>query len=344
MTKRLLAPLLVVVTILLVSVPDARGQEAAAGAFARFGFDAHGLALGNALGASPASNTSPYYNPALAPNAEGQTLTASVGLLSFDRQLQSLQFGTPLGPSAGVALGIIRAGVDDIDGRDANGNRTETLATDEYALFLAFGNRFKERLSIGASLKLYQANYLDDVDNPLGFGLDLGLTYDVTERGAVSFIVADLLAKYEWNTSAQGGRTNTDRFPVRLRLAGHYGFLSDGRLKVMAEYESQFVRRDERQRVPALSGGSPTTQFQTESLLLHQGGGRIGVAYPLAEILEIRGGVDRIGVDGTSGMRPSAGFGVRESIGELDLEVSYAFVLEPYVTDTANFVSVRMHF
>jgi len=49
-------------------------------------------------------------------------------------------------------------------------------------------------------------------------------------------------------------------------------------------------------------------------------------------------------VDGTDGLRPSAGFGVRESIGELDLEVSYALVLEPYVADAANFLSVRMHF
>jgi hypothetical protein len=112
----------------------------------------------------------------------------------------------------------------------------------------------------------------------------------------------------------------------------------------MAEYESRLTRRENRQRVPALSGGAPTTRFRTESLLLHRSGARLGVAYPLAEILEIRGGLDRIGVDGTSGLRPSAGFGLRESIGELDVEASYAFVLEPYVTDTLNFISLRLFF
>jgi hypothetical protein len=342
MTARILASLLA--ALLLLPLTATAQEDVAAGAFARMGFDARGMALGNALGADTSPGVSPYYNPALAPNATEQTLTASVGLLSFDRQLQSLQFATPLGPTAGVALGLIRAGVDDIDGRDANGNRTETLSTDEFALFLAFGNRFAERISVGASLKLFQANYLDDADNPLGFGLDLGVTYELNERGTLAVAASDLLAKYEWNTSAQGGRTNTDRFPVRLRLAGRYAFLEDGRLSVMAEYESRLTRRENRQRVPALSGGAPTTRFRTESLLLHRSGARLGVAYPLAEILEIRGGLDRIGVDGTSGLRPSAGFGLRESIGELDVEASYAFVLEPYVTDTLNFISLRLFF
>ena len=344
MTLRSLTSVLLLAALLAGCAPFVQAQDAAAGAFARMGFDARGMALGNALGASDTPNVSPYYNPALAPEATEQTLTATVGLLSFDRQFQSLQFGTPLGPTAGVSLGLIRAGVDDIDGRDSNGNRTETLSTDEFALFLAFGNRFAERVSVGASLKLFQANYLEDVDNPLGFGLDLGVTYDVNERSSVSFVMSDLLAKYEWNTSAQGGRTNTDRFPVRLRLAGRYGFLTDGRLNVLVEYESRFTRREQRERVPAFSGGAPASQFRTESLLLHRSGGRVGVSYPLAEILEVRGGLDRIGVDGTDGLRPSAGFGVRESIGELDLEVSYALVLEPYVADAANFLSVRMHF
>jgi len=319
-------------------------QDAAAGAFSRIGFDARGLALGNALGADLSPDVSPYYNPALAPNASSQSLTASVGLLSFDRQLQSLQFGTPLGPTAGVALGIIRAGVSDIDGRDANGNATETLSTDEFALFLAFGNQFAERFAVGASLKLFQANYLDDADAPLGFGLDLGMTYRVTDRATAGVAVSDLLAKYEWNTSSEGGRANTDRFPVRVRISGAYEFLSDGRLRVMAEYESRTLIREARTRVPRRSGGSPTTVFRTESVRLHQSGARIGASYPLAEIFTVRGGLDRIGVDGASGLRPSAGFGLRETVGELDLEASYAFVLEPYVTDTLNFLSLRLYF
>ncbi len=328
----------------LAASPAVQAQDAGAGAFSRIGFDAHGLALGNALGADLSSDVSPYYNPALAPNATEQSLTASVGLLSFDRQLQSLQFSTPLGPSAGVALGILRAGVSDIDGRDANGLATETLSTDEFALFLAFGNRFAERFSVGASLKLFQANFSEDVDDPLGFGIDLGVTYQVTERGAVGVTVSDLLAKYEWDAATSGGRANTDQFPVRLRLSGSYGFLEEGRLRVRAEYESRFTSRERRTRVPALSGGAPTSQLRTESLLLHDSRGRIAVSYPLADVLEVRAGLDRVGVDGSDGLRPSAGFGLRRTVGELDLGASYAFVLEPYVSDTINFLTVRIYF
>lgn len=295
--------------------------------------------MGNALGADPSADVSPYYNPALAPNASGQSLTASVALLSFDRQLQSLQFGTELGPTAGVALGLIHAGVSGIDGRDSDGRRTEELSTDEYGLFLAFGNRFAERLSVGASLKLYQADYLDEVSPVLTFGLDLGATVDVTERATVGVVVSDLLAKYEWNTSSAGGRQNTDRFPVRVRLTGSYGFLEDGKLRVSGEVESRFTSRERRTRQPATSGGAPTTRLETEAVRLHDARARIGVAYPLADILSVRAGVEGVGA---GRLRPSAGFGLREKLGELDVEAGYAAVTEPYVNDILHFITLRV--
>lgn len=312
-------------------VASAQGQGVGVGAFSRMGFDARGLAMGNALVAAPGSDVSPYYNPALLPTASGQRISGSAAVLAYDRQLQSLEFTTPLGPTAGVGVGLIHAGVSGIDGRNADGVRTQTLSTDEFALALAFGNRFAERLSVGIGFTLYQSDVVPETTPVRGFGLDAGLVFRATSQLKVAASVSDLLAKYEWDTSSLNGQSRTDRFPVRVQVGGSYTLLND-RLRLLGEVESRFVGRDRVvvDRVIPTTGG-PRQETRTESVLLHTVRGRMGAAYRPVDILALRAGLDRIGVDGTSGLKPSAGFGVRQSLGDLDVRLGYAAALEPYV-------------
>lgn len=327
----------------LMGARPAHAQDAAVGSFARNGFDARGIAMGNALAADGWGGVSPYYNPALAPFVGEQHLSASAAFMSMDREWQFLQFATPIQPSAGAALGLIHAGVNNIDGRDDSGFHTEDLSTDEFALFLAFGNQFANRFSAGAALKLYQATYLDVVDPVITIGIDLGAHLEVTEQIQVGAVVSDLLANYSWNTSGafEEGRSTTDRFPVRVRLAGSYRFLNE-KARLTAEYESRFTPLEERTRVPATSGGSPTETFETESLLVHSGRFRIGGAYRFMDVLTVRGGLSRIGEDDTVGLKPSAGFGVRQQLGNLDVNAGYAVVIEPYTRDSLHLVTLQI--
>jgi len=331
---------LAVCVLLGSAVTSAPAQDGAAGAFARLGFSARGIAMGNALTASTGDNASPYYNPALAPTATGQRLSASAAVMSFDRELQFLEFTTPIGPSAGIALGLIHGGVSDIDGRDANGVHTQTLSTDEFGLFLSFGNRFADRLSVGANLKIYQSSLDDVIDEARSFALDLGTRLEVTDALHVGLSASDLLAKYEWG-QAGGGRTNTDYFPTRIRAGVEYKLLDD-QLHLVGEYESRLTRRDEQQRSVVPTTRGPQTQFETETLMLHDSRGRIGASYQLHEILNVRAGLDRIGVDGTDGLRPSAGFGIDEQVGNLKVNLAYAIALEPYVNNTINLFSLAI--
>lgn len=312
------------------------------GSFSRMGFDARGIAMGNALVASQATDVSPYYNPALLPASSAQRVSGSAAMLAYDRQLQSLEFTTPLGPTAGVGLGLIHAGVSDIDGRNTDGRHTETLSTDEFALTLSFGNRFAERLSIGVNLSLYQSDVVPDTRPVRGFGIDLGAAYRVSSRVTVAGAVTDLLAKYEWNTSSVDGQSRTDRFPVRVLVGGSYHTM-DGRLRILAEVESRFVGRDRQVpgRIVTTSGG-PRQEHRTESVLLHGFQGRIGTSYRPVEILSLRAGLDRVGVAGADGLRPSAGFGLRQEVGELDVRVGYAAALEPYVRSVVNMGTIEV--
>lgn len=329
--------------LLLLTGGLAHGQRGVGvGAFSRMGFDARGLALGNALVASSGADVSPYYNPALLPTASGQRIAGSAAVLAYDRQLQSLEFTTPLGPTAGVGLGLIHAGVSNIDGRNADGVRTQTLSTDEFALSLAFGNRFADRFSVGVEFTLYQSDVVPETNPVRGFGLGFGLAYQVTSQLKVAASVSDLLAKYEWDTSSLNGQSRTDRFPVRTQLGGSYTLL-DGRLRVLGEVESRFVGRDRRvpDRVVPTSAG-PRQETRTETVLLHTVRGRMGAAYRPVDILALRAGLDRIGVDGASGLRPTAGFGVRQRLGELQVRLGYAAALEPYVRTVMHFGTIEV--
>ena len=301
------------------------------GAFARMGFDARGVALGNAQVADPSADVAPYYNPALLASASGQRVSASAAVMAYDRQLQSLEFTTPLGPTAGAGLSLLHAGVTGIDGRNSDGVHTETLSTDEFALSLSFGNQFAEWLAVGAAFTLYQSDIVPDTDPTRGLGIDLAVASHVTERLHLAAAVSDLLAQYEWTTASVGGRDATDRFPVRVRVGGSYTF-NEGRLRLLGEVESRFLGRD-RQRtdrvVPTTVG--PQQRFRTESVLLHGLRARVGASYQPLDVLRLRGGVDRLGVGGTEGLRPSAGFGLRQEVGTLDLRLSYGAALEPHV-------------
>ncbi|WP_263819128.1 PorV/PorQ family protein [Salinibacter sp.] len=323
-----------------MSIP-ASGQDVGTGAFSRLGFGARGMALGNALVADPSADVSPHYNPALLPSASGQRVSASAALLSFDRELQFLEFTAPLGPTAGIGLSLTHAGVNDIDGRNADGARTETLSTDEFALSLAFGNRFADWLAVGTALTLYQSDLLPEVDPVRGFGVDLGVRVQPTGRLSLAATVKDLLAKYEWDAAPAGGGSHTDRFPVRVQVGGSYSLL-DERLQFLAEVESRYTTRDRRDPQTLVTSGGPRAQTRTESFLLHDLRARVGAAYHPVQILRLRVGVDRLGVDDTNGLRPSAGFGVRQSIGDLDLRVSYAATLEPYVRTVMNTGTVEL--
>ena len=234
MAIRLSATIAAILLVFTLGSSLANGQ---AGVFSRMGFGARGIGMSNALVADVAGGASAYYNPALAPFAPQQRLSGTVALMTLDRQLQYLEFATPLRPQAGVAAGLIHAGVTGIDGRDASGYHTEDYSTDEFAFFLAFGTRLGERLSAGVSLQVFRADYFEEVTASNSIGIDLGVTYGVTEALSLGLVVDDLLAQYNWDTSGafgEGGKTTRDNFPTRYRVGAAYELL-DGLARINRE-------------------------------------------------------------------------------------------------------------
>ena len=333
--------MLLVVLLCFASINEAHAQ--AAGSFSRLGFGARGMAMSNALIADNSGMTSPYYNPALAPFTKRQNLQASVAFMTFDRQLEFLQFSSPLPPSAGVAAGLIHASVTDIDGRTSSGFHTENYSTDEYAVFLAFGLKVGQRASIGLGLQLFRSDLFQNLEAVNSIGIDLGLSVKVSESLSLGVVADDLLAKYSWDTSSlfsSGGKRTSDSFPVRLRLGAAYTFL-EGKARVLGEYESRVSTLESRSRVIQEINENSVEITEVEKLQIQESRLRIGGEYYIADPFAVRAGVDRIGTS-SGGIRPTAGFLVAQPLGSLLIWVEYAFALEPYNTGTMHVMTLRL--
>ena len=334
--------LLLIGMVLALGAGGAHAQ--APGAFARMGFGARGMAMSNALVADGWGHTSPYYNPALAPFTARQNLEATVAFMTLDRELQFLQFAAPLRPRAGIAAGLVHAGVSEIDGRDGSGYHTRDYSTDEFAVFVAFGLRVSERVTVGLGLQGFRTDLFEGVSPTNSIGLDLGLTVRATEALRLGLAVDDLLARYSWDTSdrfGSAGRTTSDRFPARVRAGASYRLLGE-QLLVTAEYESRFTSSEVRRRSVELFGSVPREVVTAERLTFHDSRLRVGAEYQPMDAFAVRAGLDRLLAEEVGGARPSAGFMAEQAVGSLVVRGEYAFVLEPYALGTLHLITLRV--
>ena len=287
------------------------------GAALRMGFGARGMGMGNAISAVRWGEISSYYNPALAPFQTTRTATASLGILSMDRRLNFLSYGQDLKPTAGVLVGIMNAGVSEIDGRDVNGRQTETYSTSENAFFISFGTRISPKVSIGLTSKILYYSLFENVSSTT-VGFDIGFIYSVSDQFALSGVFQDLNAKYTWDTSTLYGRdgnTTTERFPLRKRIGISYRpnyFEST----ISAEYE--FIG----------------------STALARAGIEI---YPISQ-LAIRMGVDQLDFQNDLSAKPSFGFAIQPEFGFVSSYIHYAYIIEPYSPHDIHMISVSVSF
>jgi hypothetical protein len=290
-----------------------------AGSFARMGFAARGIGMGNAMTAVNSGAISTYYNPALAPFAEQRTASVSFGILTLDRYLNFVSYTQAVQPNAGISLGIINAGVRKIDGRDADGYHTEDYSTSENQFYLAFANRVHQRVSLGVAIKLYYARLFEDFSSTT-VGFDIGGLVQVTDKMTVGLCIQDLNSKFKWDSKPlydQNGKITEDKFPNLRRLALGYKLL-DGALLLDVEYENS-------------SEKSNLFRFGTE--------------YKLVEYFTVRGGMDRYETgDRATGAKPAFGFSVKNSFNGWTPELHYAFVFEPIAPQGLHLITLNIAF
>lgn len=303
------------------------------GSFSRMGFGARGMGMGNVLSAVKEGNLVAYYNPALASFQEGNSFQTSYSILSLDRSLNFISYTrkfelgnieTKDGKNqprsvAGISVGIINAGVSNIDARDVQGIRTGTLSTSENQFFVAVSNKFSEKLALGIAFKFFYYKLYEEFTS-FTLGFDIGALYSINENLTISFFIKDINSKYQWDSGkiySQSGRQTKDKFPLLTKIGASYK-LSEPGLIAAIEFEN--------------------TNASTKYLCA-------GVEYNIHEDLFLRAGLDRFNINNTDvPVKPSFGFSYSHLFNSYRIGIDYAFVLEPYSSGDQHIIGININF
>lgn len=325
MNKKIILILSLLLIISLQAQPEFSSIASKPGAFSRMGFGARGIGMGNAMSAVTTGEVNSYYNPALNSFQEGNSFQTSYSFLSLDRNLNFVNFTKKFGNGEGgkaipgITVGVINAGVDNIDARDNQGNKFDDLSTSENQFFLSLSNRFSEKLAIGVAFKFYYYKLYEDV-TATSLGFDIGALYLLNENITISVMLADINSKYEWDTSdlyGASGNTTTDKFPMLRKIGFSYKF-DEPNIIAAVEFENS---------------NAETNFF------------RVGAEYNLYENLFLRGGVDRISISNFDiPARPSLGFSYFYPLGIGVVGFNYAFAIEPYSSHDQHIVGLNINF
>jgi hypothetical protein len=312
----------VIILLLLSEVSETNAQKTSplggsAGVPLRAGFAARGIGMGNALSAVSSGEINGYYNPALVPFQTMRTAQVAFGILSLDRRLNFAGYGQQLKPTAGIFFGIINAGVSNIDGRDVDGQPTQTYSTSENSFFLSFGTRVSEQLSFGITSKILYYHLYEGL-NSTTVGFDVGVLYAINDQWTASAVIQDINAKYKWDTAnlyGQTGNTTVDNFPLRRKLG----------ICFRPDYYDATV--------------SAEAEFVGPTFLV-----RLGAEISPLKQFTVRAGLDQIDVDGNLIAKPSVGFTLMPEFGFVSSYIHYAYVFEPYSPGNMHIISLSVTF
>jgi hypothetical protein len=347
MNKKFVIKIFLLIAMLNIAATNVNAQEGSyAGSFARMGFGARGLSMGNALVSDIYGDVSGYYNPALSCFQDQGYLNLGYTFLTLDRSLNyvgfSKKFNLPnkADQGAGISLSWINAGVGNIDGRDNDTRQTGMLNTFENQFYLGTGFLLDKDFSVGVGFKLYYSKLYDGVKSST-VAFDIGSIYRVMPNLSLGFAVRDISAKYKWDSSpvyGTSGTTTTDKFPTLIDLGGTYE-LPNKRGSVSLEFETISNPRFE----TTDSLGNVTQSDRKIEYTF-----KIGAEYKLTEQFILRGGVDRIDFsadDLMGNIKPGLGIGFYKTFTKNTLlGIDYSFQYEPFTHDGIHNISIGFKF
>ena len=296
-----------------IAVADYGGGYAGSGF--RYGSNAREFSLGGALVADKTPGFYAFSNPALLQFARTSQIGLSYQNMSLDRSIQSICYVKNLPPSAGVGLAIIRAGTDNIQGRNTMNEETKTFSSHEIQGIISFGVSFGNRMALGINIKALFSNIASgiiDIQGGSGIGLDVGILYKLHRKLIIAGVLENLTGSYNWKLSkAEYQDSYREILPKRVKL----GIVYKGFKGVSIYYQEDIV-------------STPGNYINYRS--------RLGVEYRLSKGIKLRGGFKQaegtLGTDNKNNItfKPSLGIGM-----PLNLE-NRQFVNLDYALDPGN--------
>ncbi len=230
--------ILIVLIVVIISIPMYSSELGGfAGAFLRYGLDARSEAMGRSGVADGNNGFSFFYNPANIASVSEQQVLTNYRFLSMDRNFIYVGYLTPLNKNIGLkkeavlAVGVLYAGVTDIDGRDNDGYHFGTFSFNENMFHFTFSMKPKEYLSFGVTSKILYSRFPeldgnDETVSSLGIGIDVGFVYNTPfhKNLFLAASVKDLKAKYSWNSNKvwSKGTDKNDYFPTQYEFGASW--------------------------------------------------------------------------------------------------------------------------
>ncbi len=339
---------IIIVLIFLTSMAGAaiaQNNGSHPGAFARMGFGARSMSMGNASTSDVFGDVQGYYNPALTCWQEQGIFNFGYTFLNLDRRLNFISFAKKFSlqqgkQAAGISLSWLNAGVSDIDGRDNDTRQIGMLSTYENQFMLGTSFLLSEQLAIGAGFKLYYSKLYEEVTTT-SVGIDIGAVYIARTNLSFGLTVRDIGAKYKWETSKVYGANGTvteNKFPVLIDAGASYK-LPEELGSVSLVFESQLNPSFETKDTLGI-----TQKIKSDNNYVFKAGGEIN----LSKNFKIRAGVDRIDLtsdDFFGNIKPGLGFGFYKSFSkDVILGIDYSFQLEPYTKNPVQNIGVVFKF
>ena len=229
----------IILLILVLSIGKSEFGGGYAGAPMRYGSNAREIALAGALIAESNTGFHQFSNPALLPNVDNIEFGVSYFQMSLDRSIQLLTVNRKLPPKAGAGLSIFRAGVDNIQGRDYYGNKTEMLSSNDIYGMLSFGVSFTSKVSAGLNLKIMFNELLAKYDelspkfNSQGIGLDFGFLYNFSNNLSFGGKYSNILAGTTWKVDLDDQQKSyEEQLPQILSAGIKYQIIPEAKLLV----------------------------------------------------------------------------------------------------------------
>lgn len=205
-----------------------------AGSFLWMGLGADRVAMGDCGTGMLNSNAAWYYNPAGLPYMPDRRASLGYRSMALDRSIMHIGFATPVyseeGLDAGLSVGFVRAGTDEIDGRDSNGEHFDMLSYSDNLIHGSFALKPHEMLTVGITIKWIIGaipDILPENANQYSYamGLDFGMLFLPRENLRFGFQIRDINARYNWESSDVWGDSNNpkeDRLPNLVRIGASW--------------------------------------------------------------------------------------------------------------------------
>ena len=190
------------------------------------GVSADRIALGDAGVALVEFGQNWYYNPAAISFQQSRTAALGYRAMSLDRSIMYVGGAFPIEPNAGLGVGLMRAGTDNVEAYDSNGRRYDTFSWADNLIYGSFSLRPHPAVGLGITIKWLISTVPDVKENhknlnSFGLSVDLGVRVQPSKDFSIGLHIKDFDGRNTFETSDVWGDdagAKEDKLPTQIRV------------------------------------------------------------------------------------------------------------------------------